>query len=100
MAVEFPEDTFVSRHVGPDEPEVAEMLRVVGAASLDALAAETVPAGIRLRAPLALPAPVGEAAVLQELRELAAQNVVARSFIGMGYYDCITPPVILRNILE
>jgi glycine dehydrogenase len=100
MAVEFPEDTFVSRHVGPDEPEVAEMLRVVGAASLDALASETVPAEIRLRAPLALPPPIGEAAVLQELRELAAQNVVARSFIGMGYYDCITPPVILRNILE
>jgi glycine dehydrogenase len=100
MPVALPKKDFLSRHVGPDEHDVAEMLRVVGAASLDDLADETVPAGIRMAAPLALPPPLTEAEVLDELRELAGKNQVFRSFIGMGYSDCVTPPVILRNILE
>src|SRR5262245_61714047 len=100
MPVELPQDPFLPRHVGPDDRDVADMLRVVGAASLDALAAETVPPGIRLRGTLALPAPLTEAEALEELRELAARNQVWKSFIGMGYHDCLTPPVIQRNILE
>jgi glycine dehydrogenase len=93
-------DRFVDRHIGPDAHEEAEMLRVLGAPSLDALIAETIPADIRFAGALDLPPPVGEAEVLAELRALAARNQVWKSFIGMGYADCFTPPVIQRNILE
>src|SRR5580693_4963733 len=101
MAVDLEaRDLFAARHIGPDAAEEAEMLRALGVASLEALLAETVPPEIRLRAPLDLAAPVGEAEVLRELRALADQNQIWRSFIGLGYYDCFTPPVIQRNILE
>jgi glycine dehydrogenase len=93
-------DSFALRHIGPDEAELAEMLRAVRAASLDALVSETVPEPIRQRAPLDLPPAGTEQEVLAELRALAGRNRVARSYIGMGYSDCITPPVIQRNILE
>src|SRR5580692_9749416 len=76
------------------------MLRVLGAPSLDALIAETIPADIRFAGALDLPAPVGESEVLAELRALAARNQIWKSFLGMGYSDCFTPPVIQRNILE
>jgi glycine dehydrogenase len=92
--------SFVPRHVGPSDEELREMLDVLGFASLDALIDATVPAGIRARRPLALPAGVSEEEVLSELRGLAARNRVFRSYIGMGYHDCVTPPVIQRNILE
>ena len=101
MAVELGlPDHFVDRHIGPDAREEAEMLRVLGAPSLDALIAETIPADIRFAGALDLPAPVGESEVLAELRALAAKNQVWKSFLGMGYSDCFTPPVIQRNILE
>jgi glycine dehydrogenase len=101
MAVDLEaHDLFAARHIGPDAAEEAEMLRALGVASLEALVAETVPPEIRLRAPLDLAPPVGEAEVLRELRALADQNQIWRSFIGLGYYDCFTPPVIQRNILE
>ena len=101
MAVDLGQgDRFVDRHVGPDAAEEAEMLRALGAASLDALVAETVPADIRFAGTLELPSAVSEAEVLAELRALAAKNQVWKSFIGMGYSDCFTPPVIQRNILE
>jgi glycine dehydrogenase len=93
-------DHFVDRHIGPDAREEAEMLRTLGVASLDALIAETIPTDIRFAGALDLPAPVGESEVLAELRALAARNQVWKSFIGMGYSDCFTPPVIQRNILE
>ena len=76
------------------------MLDAVGAASLDALINEIVPADIRLKAPLALPAAESEAGYLARLRGVAAKNIVCRSYIGMGYYDTITPAVILRNVFE
>ena len=91
---------FPARHIGPDETDEAAMLRTLGVGTLEELAAETVPADIRFAGTLDLPAPVDEAAVLGELRALAAKNQIWKSFIGMGYYDCITPPVIQRNILE
>ncbi|HVV49581.1 MAG TPA: aminomethyl-transferring glycine dehydrogenase, partial [Polyangia bacterium] len=101
MAVELgPGDRFVDRHVGPDAAEEAEMLRALGAPSLEALCAETVPADIRFAGALDLPPPVSEPEVLAELRALGAKNQVWRSFIGMGYAGCFTPPVIQRNILE
>jgi glycine dehydrogenase len=95
-----PSDTFVHRHIGPSPEDVNEMLGVVGCKSLDALIDQTVPAGIRMKSPLKLGHPRGEHELIEELRTIASQNKVFRSFIGMGYYDCITPPVIQRNILE
>jgi glycine dehydrogenase len=99
-AVLRPPADFVRRHVGPSETDVAEMLGTLGLASLDALVAQTVPAGIRLGRALDLPEPLSEEQALAELRRKAAPNRVFRSFIGMGYHDCHTPAVILRNVLE
>jgi glycine dehydrogenase len=100
-----PVDTFVRRHLGPQEAEVEAMLDLLGASSLDALVDETVPASIRLGRPLALAGlpedrEIGEHEVLQALRGLAAQNQVFRSYLGMGYHGCIVPAVIQRNVLQ
>ena len=93
-------DSFVSRHIGPSEADIAAMLHVVGAATLDDLAAKTVPSAIRTNEALELPPPVDEAAVIAELRGLAAKNVLKKSLIGMGYHGTHTPPVVQRNVLE
>ncbi|MDE0141019.1 MAG: aminomethyl-transferring glycine dehydrogenase [Caldilineaceae bacterium] len=93
-------DAFVPRHLGPDHDEQEAMLQTVGVDSLDQLIDQTIPAPIRLRRPLALPEPRPESDILAEMAELAGRNQLFRSFIGMGYYDTITPPVILRNVLE
>ncbi|RMG98587.1 MAG: glycine dehydrogenase (aminomethyl-transferring) [Chloroflexi bacterium] len=93
-------DQFINRHLGPRESEIAEMLAQMGLPSLDALIDEAVPANIRMSGQLNLPTPRSETALLAELRELAAQNKLYHSFIGMGFYRTITPPVIQRNILE
>ena len=93
-------DRFAARHIGPDAVETRQMLEACGFPSLDALIDATVPAGIRLAQPLQLPPARSEQGALAELKSIAAQNQVWRSFIGMGYHDCITPPVIQRNILE
>jgi glycine dehydrogenase len=96
----FAEYTFADRHIGPNEDETREMLRAVGYDNLDALIDATVPKNIRLDRALDLPEAKSETEALAELRALSKQNKVARSFIGAGYSDCITPPVIQRNILE
>src|SRR5213078_4438769 len=93
-------DSFARRHIGPDEDEVRAMLREVGFENLDALIDAAVPKNIRLDRQLNLPEAKSESEALAELRVIAKKNKVARSFIGTGYYDCITPPVIQRNILE
>ena len=93
-------DTFESRHIGPRAPDLPHMLQAVGTDSIDALIDQIVPADIRLEAPLALPAAESEAGYLARLRSIAAKNTVCRSYIGMGYYDTITPAVIVRNVLE
>src|SRR4051812_16818686 len=95
-----PAESFVPRHVGPDDGDVAEMLRTLGFPSLDALIDATIPTKIRFRGGLDLPAGLTELEILAYLRSLAAKNQVFRSFIGMGYSDCVTPPVIQRNIIE
>ena len=95
-----PEKTFSDRHVGPTEAESREMLNVLGFPSLETLVNATVPEDIRFHESLDLPPPRSEQEVLADLRRMAGKNQVFRSFIGMGYYDCHTPPVILRNILE
>jgi glycine dehydrogenase len=94
------QDAFASRHIGPDDSDFAGMLRVVGASSIEDLAARTVPGAIRLTQKLDLPPPLDEAGLLAELRDVAARNVVVKSLIGCGYHGTHTPPVILRNILE
>ncbi len=93
-------DSFVSRHIAPSESEIGAMLRLLGCAGLDELAARTVPAGIRTQQPMALPPAIDEAGAIAELRDLAARNVVKKSLIGLGYHGTHTPPVILRNVLE
>ncbi len=95
-----PVDQFVHRHIGPNPAEVAQMLDLLNVASLDALIDETVPQQIRMAGALQLPAPRAESDVLAEMRALASRNQRYRSFLGMGYYDTLTPPVILRNIME
>jgi glycine dehydrogenase len=95
-----PTDTFVHRHIGPSDDDIQQMLATLGYDSLDGLVKDTVPAAIRLNRPLNLGPPRGEHELLAELRVIASKNQVHRSLIGMGYYDCIVPPVILRNILE
>jgi glycine dehydrogenase len=96
----FDFEQFQSRHIGPDAEETAAMLKAVGAASLDALIDEAIPARIRLKKPLALADGQSEHHFLKDLRAKAGRNQIARSFIGYGYYDTITPSVILRNVLE
>lgn len=95
-----PTDAFAPRHISPTPAERQHMLATVGQPSLKALIDATVPAGIRLEKPLALPAPLGESAALGELRSIASLNKVFRNFIGQGYYETLTPPVIQRCILE
>jgi glycine dehydrogenase len=95
-----PQDRFVHRHIGPRKAELGEMLRAVGSESFDALIDEVVPSAIRLQEPLEAPQAETEAALLSRLRRLAQTNECWRSFIGGGYYGCVTPPVILRNLLE
>ncbi|MDB6172959.1 MAG: glycine dehydrogenase [Chthoniobacteraceae bacterium] len=95
-----PNDTFVRRHLGSADDEVAQMLATVGRPTLEALIAATVPSKIRLAAPLHLPTGCGEHETLAELRAIALKNKVFKNYIGQGYNDCITPPVIQRNILE
>jgi glycine dehydrogenase len=95
-----PADSFQSRHIGPNPAEVASMLETLGYRSLDELIEATIPSRIRLNRPLNLPAALTEAETLAHLRSLAQKNQIFRSYIGMGYSDCITPPVIQRNILE
>src|SRR5690349_10329655 len=93
-------DSFARRHIGPNEEEVRAMLRELGFENLDVLIDATVPKNIRLDRQLNLPAPKSETEALAELRAIAKKNKLVRSFIGAGYYGCITPPVIQRNILE
>ena len=93
-------DTFVDRHVGPRLEDIESMLEKIGYASFDELIQDALPASIRYYQPLNLGNPQTESEMLAHLRQIAAQNQVSRSFIGMGYYNCITPPVIQRNILE
>ena len=95
-----PAKTFLDRHVGPTEAEIREMLNVLGFPSLETLVHATVPEDIRLHESLDLPAPRSEEEALSDLRRMARKNHVFRSCIGMGYYGCHTPPVILRNMLE
>ena len=91
---------FTQRHIGPNPDDVKQMLDILGLSNLDDLIDKTVPQAIRFHQTLNLPAAQSEYAALAKLKQIADKNQVYRSFIGMGYYDCITPTVIQRNILE
>ncbi|MHA7632024.1 aminomethyl-transferring glycine dehydrogenase [Corallococcus sp. M7] len=94
------QESFAGRHIGPETPEVKQMLSTLGVDSLDAFVESTVPPVIRSPEPLRLPAGKGENEVLAQLEAIAAKNQVFRSFIGMGYSDTHVPNVILRNIFQ
>ncbi|MBL4821421.1 MAG: aminomethyl-transferring glycine dehydrogenase [Gammaproteobacteria bacterium] len=93
-------EEFIHRHIGPDDAQISLMLETLGLDSLDDLIAATVPESIRLDDPLQLGPPMDESAALTRLKALASKNQPTRSYIGLGYYDTITPNVILRNVLE
>ncbi|MEP7156938.1 MAG: glycine dehydrogenase (aminomethyl-transferring), partial [Betaproteobacteria bacterium] len=91
---------FIARHIGPDDTGTAQMLKAIGATSLDDMIQQVAPASIRKNALLDLPAAMSEAEALAEMRRMAGRNKVLKSYIGQGYYGTHTPGVILRNILE
>lgn len=93
-------EKFESRHIGISENDIPEMLRVIGAESLDQLIDQTIPKDIRLEAPLNLPEGISEYQFLQHVGELAKKNKIFKSYIGLGYHEAITPSVIKRNIFE
>jgi glycine dehydrogenase len=91
---------FKQRHIGPNADDMQQMLDLVGVSSVDALINKTVPQSIRLSRALNLPEALSEYTALAKLKDIGLKNQIFRSFIGMGYYDTITPAVIQRNILE
>ena len=93
-------EAFEGRHIAPNANDTQSMLKTIGVNSVDQLIEETVPSKIRLKNPLNLPAAKSEFDYLNDLKITASKNKVFRSYIGQGYYDCITPGVIQRNILE
>ena len=93
-------DAFLERHIGPNDAEIAHMLRTIGHDSLESLTDAIVPGSIKSAAPLALPEAISEVEAIAKIRAVASRNQVFRSFIGQGYYGTHTPNVILRNILE
>ena len=93
-------DLFSSRHIGITEQDLPQMLSVIGVKSVDDLMNQTIPATIRLKKPLKLPAAMTEKEFLTHIHDLAEKNVVADSYIGLGYYGTVTPAVILRNVFE
>lgn len=94
------QEQFLSRHIGPRENDVKEMLKVIGVDSVETLLQETIPDNIRIKELLDLPKALTETEFYARIKELGSKNKLYRSFIGLGYYDTITPAVILRNVLE
>ncbi len=93
-------DNFENRHIGPRSSDVNKMLETIGTGTLEQLIDETIPPGIRLKKELNLPPAESEPEFLDQFKKKIGKNRVFRSFIGQGYYQSVTPPVILRNIFE
>ncbi|HRH49464.1 MAG TPA: aminomethyl-transferring glycine dehydrogenase [Panacibacter sp.] len=91
---------FKKRHIGPNETDTQQMLQTIGVGSMAELISNTVPAAIRMQKPLNIPQAIGENEYLQLIKEMSTKNKVFKTYIGQGYYDTITPSVILRNIFE
>ena len=94
------QNEFTGRHIGPDEQEKDAMLSAIGMGSMEELIGKTIPDAIRIKTDLDVPAAISEFEYLSELKKVAAKNKVFKSYIGQGYYDTITPSVILRNVFE
>ena len=94
------QNEFAGRHIGPDENETKAMLSTIGVDSMEELIGLTIPDAIRIKGDLNIPAAVSEYEYLGNLRKVAAKNKLFKSYIGKGYYDTITPSVILRNVFE
>ncbi|HWJ30681.1 MAG TPA: hypothetical protein VNS32_29375, partial [Flavisolibacter sp.] len=91
---------FQHRHIGPNESQTREMLKTIGVSSLDELIDRTVPSNIRMQEELNLPPAMSEAEYLTHIKDVSLRNKLFKNYIGQGYYDTITPSVILRNIFE
>ena len=91
---------FVDRHIGPNQDETSQMLQAIGLSSIDELIDVSVPESIRSNRQLNVGTGLTEQALIEKLKSIAQKNVIMKSYIGMGYYNCLTPPVIQRNILE
>jgi len=100
MPIQFNKEPFANRHIGLSEADIKQMLKQSDVDSLSQLIGETIPKKIRLDEPLNLPPALAEDDYLENIRSIASKNQIFRSFIGMGYYETITPNVILRNVLE
>jgi glycine dehydrogenase len=96
----FENDSFASRHIGPQDRDLGAMLKTVGASSLEDLIEQTIPPAIRLTKEPVLASPVSEHDFLDHLRTIAGKNTVLKSYLGQGYYGCVTPSVIQRNVFE
>src|ERR1035438_6446319 len=94
------QNEFSGRHIGPNEHETAQMLKTIGVHNLNELIDKTIPISIRSKTPLDIPGPVSEYQYLKDLKQVAEKNKVFKSYIGQGYYNTITPSVILRNVFE
>lgn len=99
LNINYQED-FKDRHIAPNTADTIAMLSTVGVSSVDELIEQTIPESIRLKQALNLPAAKSEKEYLETLKQTASQNKVFKSYIGQGYYDTITPNVILRNVFE
>ena len=97
---DFQAKEFTKRHIGPNEEETAEMLVTIGSKSIEALINNTVPTAIRMDKILDLPVAMSEHEYLQHIKNISLKNKTFKNYIGQGYYDTITPSVILRNIFE
>ena len=93
-------DSFALRHIGPRKSDLGEMLKTVGVNSIDQLIFETIPDDIRLKEEIQLDPALSENEYLEHINVLASKNQVFKTYIGLGYHQSITPPVIQRNILE
>src|SRR5215204_4601144 len=91
---------FIRRHIGPNKEETKQMLKTIGASSLEELIKKTVPSAIRMKKPLKLAPSMNEKDYLDLLKEISLKNKVCKSYIGQGYYDTIVPSVIIRNVFE
>src|SRR3974390_2760367 len=91
---------FTERHIGPNKHDTGLMLKELGLSSIDALIEQTIPASIRLKKKLNIPDGQNEHDFLFSLRKIAAKNKIFKSYIGLGYHNCITPGVIQRNVFE
>lgn len=94
------QDVFVDRHIGPRNGDISEMLATIGVSSIEELISMTIPASIRMQKDLELPPAMTEVEYAEHIQSIGAKNKLFRSYIGLGYYDCVVPNVVKRNVLE